>query len=100
MSTDRSIRKKYLDKGLPGSFSGLPAFVKTNKYSDESRVRRILSGIDAFTLHRTVKKKIKTRPTLTFYPLMSLGVDLMEMSKATKQREKFGFVLLANGMFR
>jgi len=99
MATERVVRKKYLDKNLPGSFSGLPAFAKTNKYDNEHTIRRILSGIDAYTLHRSVRRKYKTRPTLVFYPYDSFAVDLMEMSRAVKEREKFGFCLLAIDMF-
>jgi len=54
-------KKKYVEKNFPGSFSVLPAFSKTNKYEDVKQIRRILTGIDAYTLHRSVENKFKTQ---------------------------------------
>jgi hypothetical protein len=90
----RVITKNYLDKKRSGAFSGAPAFMKTAGYKDPKKIREILSGIEAYSVHRPVRKRPRTRPTITFYPHQSYTMDLLLLSNDDAKREKFGYILL------
>jgi len=89
----RKIASDYLNKSIPGSFSGLPAFAEGYNYKDKQKVRDILWGVEAYSLHKR-QRKPKTRRTLIFYPHQTYVIDPLQLSQEDAKRERFSFVLV------
>src|SRR6267154_547462 len=82
--------KVYFNPGLPGSFGGVNAL---SKASNRKKVKDWLSGQDAYTLHKPVRRKFKRRRTICVGMDHLWQIDLADLSSLAQHNDGFKFLL-------
>jgi transposase InsO family protein len=95
---DSILKAAYLDPKLPGSFGGVE---RLRKYTKTSRntVQKFLRGIDSYTLHKDVRKKMKTPVTKALCIDSVWQLDLTEVSKIAFFNKGYTFLLFVIDVF-
>jgi Integrase core domain len=89
------IAKAYTDRRRKSAFSGLPHFMQLSKYKNKAQVEKELAAVDAYTLHRPVKKKFQKRITKVFFRDHQWGIDLMDVQNMSKDNGGIKYILIA-----
>ena len=91
---DNEVKSAYVDKRTNASFAGLPAFLQNSKFKNYKEVQKLLSGLEAYSLHRQAKVKIKQRRRIkAFWMHYQYSIDLWDIRKFNDK--KYSYVLLA-----
>jgi len=74
------IQKQYLNRNANGSFSGLPAFVKSRGYSKSEKLKNDLQALEAYSLFKRIKYRYPRRKYRVFWEHFQYGIDLMQIT--------------------
>ena len=97
---EAEIRRSYLNKRFSGAFSGLSGFVQNRKkWTDKNEVVKELRKLDAYTLHRDVRKKFKRRRIMVHFINEIFCSDLKDISNISKWNNNNHFVLIVLDAF-
>ena len=96
MSNSKKVQRAYLNRHITGSFAGLPAFVKSRKYSNYKQIAKDLQELDAYTLHKRVLYKYPRRKVRVFWEHYQYGMDLMQISKEYSTVYSFILIVIDN----
>ena len=104
MSPEEYLASIYYDPKHPGSFSGphklFNAVKREGKYVlGLSKIKKWLASQDTYTLHRSMRKKIKINKVIVEGIDNQWDMDLMDMSSLAKDNDGVVFVLLAIDIF-
>ena len=90
----RTIYNNYLKPSHPTAFSGIgniKRFYK-NAYSTAD-IRKTLSNVDSYTLHREYKRPHITNPFFVYSPREQIQMDLIDMQQMSKYNDGVTFIL-------
>ena len=77
MTSDQEIIDKYKTIGSPIAFSSPQKIYHYYKKTVPlNRIKKILSGVDTYTLFRQIKKPKPFNPTFVYFPRKRWDVDL------------------------
>jgi Integrase core domain len=89
------IRRSYLNQRFSGAFSGLSGFLKNRKkWTDRNAVAQELRKLDAYSLHRDVRRKFKRRRIFVQFINEIWAADLKDISTISKWNNGANFVLV------
>ena len=94
----------YHNPADSGSFGGVRALVRSAREhgirgATESRVRRFLSGVSAYTLHKQVRKRFTRNRTYVSGVDDQWQADLVDMRKLAKQNRGYNYLLTCIDVF-
>ena len=89
-----TIKEKYEDESLPGSFSGLHRFSKAQKIRNLPEVRRELESYDVYSLFRPTTQKFIRRATVFPFLWHTVVADLLQLTQYKRQNKGFQYVLI------
>src|SRR6267154_2652894 len=87
---DDELKEIYFNPALPGSFGGVNALSKVSNRND---VKEWLSGQDAFTLHKPVRRKFKRRRTICVGVDHLWQIDLVDLTSLARHNDGFKCLL-------
>jgi hypothetical protein len=93
------IKQTYKDRRKNASFSGLPAFIENSEFKDKAEVARALSFVDAYTLHRPVRKKFPRRMYRVPWLGFEFGMDLMSTQNMSQFNKNINYILIVQDLF-
>lgn len=88
MTTIEKIRELYVDPGQPGSFSGLNNFSrglkKVNIKASTKVLEKVLRKVDAYTLHKSVRKRFPRNRVIVPSIDHTWQIDLVDLQKFSR----------------
>ena len=87
---DNEMKEIYFNPASVGSFGGVNAL---SKASNRKNVNDWLSGQDAYTLHKPVRRKFKRRRTICIGLDHLWQIDLVDMTSLSLYNDGFKFLL-------
>lgn len=93
---DEKIREAYLTPGAATGFTSLTTFMQNSKFKNKEEVAAALSKLDAFSLHRGMRKKFQRSKIIVLEPNHTVSVDLgfMQNFKGSNKNNKYFLVLV------
>jgi len=91
-------KRDYEDPSQPGALGGVSAFAKAHKLL-EPDAKKILEQVLSYTLHKPVRKRFPTSPTLVFGRDEQWQMDLVDMQKLSKWNKGFKYMLTVIDVF-
>jgi hypothetical protein len=99
-STKRALANIYFNKKHPSSFSSVTKLVKsTKKRVTRKTAERWLSGTDAYTLHKPVKRKFRRRKYIVSGIDSLWQTDLTDLSSIKASNDNFKYILFVIDVF-
>ena len=100
---EKIFEKIYLDPEHPASFGGVEKLYKAAKKID-SKIKRgdvtkWLSGVDAYTLNKQIKRRFPTSRVIVKGVDIQADVDLADVSNLSKANDGIKFLLIAIDVF-
>ena len=99
---DEALLRRYRRLGQPAAYSGVGTFLSAlgggKKYSKD-RIKTVLQGEPAYTLHRPVRRKFPRRKTIVSGPFDQFQCDLVDVSAYKKENDGVRFLLCAVDAF-
>lgn len=92
------VRGRYTTLPNAESFSA-PASVARQNNISRDRAARILSRVEAYTLHRQFRKQKRKNPYFIYYLRQSTQVDLLDMQKLADRNDGYNFILICIDCF-
>ena len=90
------IRRTYVNTRMSGAFSGLNSFVKNRrKWKDKREVENELLKLEAFGIHRPVRKNFRRKRVVVHFINELWSCDLASVSKYAKENNGTNFLLIA-----
>ena len=96
---DNKIIEKYNNPSLPGSFSGLSGFLKINKELQKSTVKRVISSLPAYTLHKPIRYTFSRTKTSVDGIDDQWQVDLVDVSNIAGSNYNHKYILTCIDVF-
>lgn len=96
---DKYIQRQWKNIGIAGSLNALHGFVKARKVKDLQKAEKALSEIDAFTLHRPVRKKFQRRSVILHGPRYLFCADLADFQSMSRSNSGFKYILVVQDCF-
>ena len=93
------IIQKYTNPALPGSFSGLSGFLKNNEFPNPTGVKRVISSLPSYTLHKPIKYTFTRTKTSVEGIDDQWQVDLVDVSNIAGSNYKHNFILTCIDVF-
>lgn len=90
---------RYYNPHLPGSYSGAQSFHGRVKPTSYAEVKNWLSSQDAYTLHKTPRRRFARRKTIVSGMNEQWQCDLIDLSRLKQQNGGMTFVLTAIDVF-
>ena len=91
-------QQDYEDSRQPGALGGVHAFARTHKLKDPE-AQELLQQVLSYTLHKPVRKKFPTAPTLVFGRDEQWQMDLVDMQKLSKWNKGYKYMLTVIDVF-
>ena len=89
------IRRTYVNTRMSGAFGGLDSFIKNRKkWKDKRQVENELIKLEAFAIHRPVRKRFQRRRVLVHFINELWSGDLASLSKFAKDNNGTNFLLV------
>src|ERR1700721_647155 len=84
----------YRDLSIPGAYTGLDNFYKTNQFAGKKRIQKELFKSKRYCLHYPANKKIKRRHV--YVPTLNdqVGMDLLDIQKYSKSNYNKRYILV------
>ena len=90
-----SIRNKYTDLRLAGSYNALSGFLRNRKeFHDPKQVHQELMKLQAYSLHLPVRRKFPRRKIKTNFPHEVYSADLKDLNKLSRHNNRFRYILV------
>ena len=94
-SGKKNITRTYLNQRFSGSYSGLSGFIKNRKtWKDRKVIDEELRKLDAYSLHRPVRRKFQRRKILVNFIGEIFASDLKDISSISQFNRGYTFVLV------
>lgn len=94
------LKRRYYDASKPGSLGGVKALTEAvGLTKKKKKVVNWLSGEDAYTLHKPVRRKFLRRPVLVATLGDQIQADLVDVSAHAQNNEAVRFILTAIDAF-
>ena len=90
--------KEYEDPKQPGALGGVRPFARAHKLKDPE-AKELLQHVLSYTLHKPVRKRFPTAPTLVFGPNEQWQMDLVDMQKLSKWNKGYKYLLTVIDVF-
>ena len=90
--------QEYEDPKQPGALGGLRPFARAHKLKDPE-AQELLQQVLSYTLHKPVRKRFPTTPTLVFGPNEQWQMDLVDMQKLSKWNKGYKYLLTVIDVF-
>ena len=90
--------KEYEDPKEPGALGGVRPFARAHKLKDPE-AQEVLQHVLSYTLHKPVRKRFPTTPTLVFGPNEQWQMDLVDMQKLSKWNKGYKYMLTVIDVF-
>ena len=91
-------QQDYEDPRQRGALGGVRAFVQTHKLKDPE-AKQLLQQVLSYTLHKPVRKRFPTAPTLVFGRDEQWQMDLVDMQKLNKLNKGYKYMLTVIDVF-
>ena len=91
-------QQDYEDPRQPGALGGVRAFARTHKLKDPE-AKQLLEQVLSYTLHKPVRKRFPTAPTLVFGRDEQWQMDLVDMQKLSKWNKGYKYMLTVIDVF-
>ena len=91
-------QQDYEDPRQPGALGGVRAFARTHKLKDPE-AKQLLEQVLSYTLHKPVRKRFPTAPTLVFGQDEQWQMDLVDMQKLSKWNKGYNYMLTVIDVF-
>lgn len=91
-STEVTLKNHYYDASRAGSLGGVDALVKSVGLKKPA-VSQWLSGEDAYTLHKPVRRKFYRRPVLVSTIGEQIQADLVDVGAHSRENQNIRFLL-------
>lgn len=91
-------QRDYEDPSQPGALGGVRAFARAHKLKDPE-AKRMLEQVLSYTLHKPVRKRFPTAPTLVFGRDEQWQMDLVDMQKLSKWNKGYKYMLTVIDVF-
>ena len=96
----KKIIELYTNPDVPGSFSGVTKFRNANfPEVPLSTVNKALESVDAFTRHKSYKRKFTRHKTQTYGINKQWQVDLIDMRLWKRKNDGYSYILTAIDIF-
>ena len=90
----KSILKKYTNPAHPGAFQSISGFLKNNKNIKKNEAEKVLSGLDAYTLHKPVRRKFPRNKFIVKGIDDMWQCDLVDVANLASRRNSQNFTYL------
>ena len=90
--------QEYEDPKQPGALGGVRPFARAHKLKDPE-AQELLQQVLSYTLHKPVRKRFPTTPTLVFGPNEQWQMDLVDMQKLSKWNKGYKYLLTVIDVF-
>lgn len=91
-------KEDYEDPRQPGALGGVHAFARSHKLRDPE-AKKLLEQVLSYTLHKPVRKRFPTAPTLVFGRDEQWQMDLVDMQKLSKWNRGYKYMLTVIDVF-
>ena len=91
-------QQDYEDPRQRGALGGVHAFARTHKLKDPE-AKQLLQQVLSYTLHKSVRKRFPTAPTLVFGRDEQWQMDLVDMQKLSKWNKGYKYMLTVIDVF-
>ena len=91
-------RQEYEDPSQPGTLGGVRPFARAHKLKDPE-AKKVLQQVLSYSLHKPVRKRFLTTPTLVFGPNEQWQMDLVDMQKLSKWNKGYKYMLTVIDVF-
>jgi hypothetical protein len=93
---EKYVIRRYKSSRNAGAYSGLSGFIKNNpKYKDVNTVRKVLSGVDAYSLHKDARRNFK-RPAVMCSAINYMwSTDLIFYQNYARENKGNKYILIA-----
>lgn len=91
-------QQDYEDPRQSGALGGVRAFARTHKLKDPE-AKQLLEQVLSYTLHKPVRKRFPTAPTLVFGRDEQWQMDLVDMQKLSKWNKGYKYMLTVIDVF-
>ena len=88
----------YEDPKQPGALGGVRPFARAHKLKDPE-AKKVLQQVLSYSLHKPVRKRFPTTPTLVFGPNEQWQMDLVDMQKLSKWNKGYKYMLTVIDVF-
>lgn len=96
---ERYIDRAWRNIGVAGSLSALHGFTRSRGIKDLRAADRALSKIEAYSLHRPIKRKIKRRAMILRGPRHTFCFDLADMQSMSRSNSGFKWIFVCLDCF-
>ena len=91
-------QQDYEDPRQPGALGGVHAFARAQKINGPE-AKELLQQVLSYTLHKPVRKRFPTAPTLVFGRDEQWQMDLVDMQKLSKWNKGYKYMLTVIDVF-
>ena len=97
---EKKIRRSYLNQRFSGAFSGLSGFLRNRKtWTNKKKVEKELKQLNAYSLHKDIRRKFKRRRVLFNFINQTWASDLKDISTIAEWNNCNYFVLIVVDAF-
>ena len=93
------IKRNYTNTLIPGSYSGQSGFLKNTKHKDKKLVKQELESLDAYTLHKDIRRKFQRRKIKLLFINNLWSSDLKDIRKYSKHNNGIKYLLIVIDAF-
>ena len=99
MSFQKRLEKEYYNPSQPGSYSGLNSFSKGRSAIKKHHLKKWLQEQDAYTLHKTPRKRFPRRKIIVSGIDAQWQADLIDLSRLKKHNNGYAYALTVIDVF-
>jgi len=96
---DQKMNNLYDDVRHPGSYSGIDMTLHYSRIKSRRCVIDFLSGQDAYTLHKPIRKRFRRRKVFSKGIADLVQADLVDLSSITRYNDGYRYLLTAIDVF-
>lgn len=90
----------YQDPERPASFGGVDALYRaSHKKVSKEDIRKWLKGVDAYTLHKPIRKKFSTNRVMVYSMDQQWQADIADLSNLKSYNSQFRYILCVIDIF-
>ena len=97
--TLKELKENYIKIGHPVAFSGISNIKSHYPNLTIKEIKKFLSSIYNYTIHRPTKKPKYHNPTYVYNIREQIQLDLLQISNISEFNERYNFILCAVDIF-